>query len=443
VTLRSLGDVVDGVRASEHDSAVAAAAKGSNRMLPVLRRLVASPAPHAPTDFRYFYKDDVLKLDAQRLGSIRRGLLANLKRNRAYSRVPAAVAEALWSQVRGDRALEKGQDEFFDVVTSDDRFIDFVEAWWPPVEAVELWRSLPDRIAELANGVFSRDELSAVMKSWGGGEPTIEDVPLIDELRYLLGELRQDEEQDDDLPKQLMSFERREREDADDRMRATSSIEDDGYAHVLVDEAQDLSPMQWRMLARRGRYASWTIVGDAAQSSWPDPDESAAARAAALDGMPLHEFRLSTNYRNSAEIYDLAARVAQHAVDNPDLPDAVRRTGTQPQHHVVASDALTARLVDEARAALEAVEGTIAVVTARAQVASVAEALSEFDDARLRVLDGLDTKGLEFDAVVVVEPDAIIAEAESGWRTLYVVLTRATQRLTTVATTDHWRDQLD
>ncbi|HSI26531.1 MAG TPA: UvrD-helicase domain-containing protein [Aeromicrobium sp.] len=443
VTLRSLGDVVDGVRASQHDGAVAAAAKGSNRMLPVLRRLVASPAPDAPTDFRYFYKDDVLKLDAQRLGSIRRGLLANLKRNRAYSRVPAAVAEALWSQVRGDRALEKGQDEFLDVVTSDDRFIDFIEAWWPPVEAVELWRSLPDRIAELANGVFSRDELRALTKSWGGGEPTIEDVPLIDELRYLLGELRQDEEQDDDLPKQLMSFERREREDADDRMRATSSIEDDGYAHVLIDEAQDLSPMQWRMLARRGRYASWTIVGDAAQSSWPDPDESAAARAAALDGMPLHEFRLSTNYRNSAEIYDLAARVAQHAVDNPDLPDAVRRTGTQPQHHVVGVHALAARLVDEVRGALESVEGTIAVVTARAQVAAAAEALSEIDDARLRVLDGLDTKGLEFDAVVVVEPDAIIAEAESGWRTLYVVLTRATQRLTTVGTTDRWREQLD
>jgi DNA helicase IV len=158
--------------------------------------------------------------------------------------------------------------------------------------------------------------------------------------------------------------------------------------------------------------------------------------------MPLHEFRLSTNYRNSAEIYDLAARVAQHAVDNPDLPDAVRRTGNQPEHHVVGTDVLAARLMQEARAALASVDGTIAVVAARAQVAAVTEALSEFDDARLRVLDGLDTKGLEFDAVVVVEPDAIIAEAESGWRTLYVVLTRATQRLTTVGTTDHWREQL-
>jgi hypothetical protein len=85
--------------------------------------------------------------------------------------------------------------------------------------------------------------------------------------------------------------------------------------------------MQWRMLGRRGRYASWTIVGDEAQSSWPHPKESAAARKAALEGKPEHAFRLSTNYRNSAEIYDMAAKVAAIAVPHPDLADAVRRTG--------------------------------------------------------------------------------------------------------------------
>ena len=456
VTLRSLGEVVDGVRATRHDDPISAAAKGSKRMVAVLRRLASSPSPDAPSSFRYFYKDDVLTLDAQQLAAIRRSLLSNMKRNRAYSRVPAAVADALWNQVRGERALDKGQEGFLDVVTSDNRFLDFVEAWWPPADAVELWQTLPQRVAELANGAFSRDELSALAASWASGEPpplagasvpaggtpSIEDVPLIDELRYLLGELRHEEEQDDDLPKQMMSFERREREENDDRVRATGSIEDDGYAHLLVDEAQDLSPMQWRMLARRGKYASWTIVGDAAQSSWPDPDESSSARSEALEGMPLHEFRLSTNYRNSAEIYDLAARVAQHAVAHPDLPDAVRRTGQQPQHHVVAEDALLARVVAEAQAALDAVEGTVAVVAGRAHLPAVAEALAVIDVDRLRVLEGLDTKGLEFDAVVVVEPDAITDEAESGWRTLYVVLTRATQGLTTVGTTDRWREQL-
>lgn len=440
VTLRSLGEVVDGVRAFAHDEPVAAAAKGSARMLPVLRRMASSPQPGEPSEFRYFYKDDVLTLDARQLAGIRRGLLSNLKRNRAYSRVPAALASALWNQVRGDRALEKGENEFLDIVSSDDRFIDFVEAWWPQVEAVDLWRTLSARLANLAHGVFTPAEVDALQTSWASGNPSIEDVPLIDELRYLLGEIRRDEEQDDDLPRQMMSFERREREEADDRVRSTSSIDDDGYAHVLVDEAQDLSPMQWRMLARRGRYASWTIVGDAAQSSWPNPQESVQARAAALEGLPLHEFRLSTNYRNSAEIYDLAATIAHRAIRNPDLAEAVRRTGEQPRHVVVTPDALLDRVSAEAAELLDELEGTIAVVTGRADVERVASALADLtaEHGRLRVLDGIDTKGLEFDGVVVVEPDAITAEAESGWRTLYVVLTRATQRLTTVGTSDRW-----
>ena len=444
VTLRSLGEVVDGVRAAQHDEPIAAAAKGSARMAPILRRLASSPQAGEPTDFRYFYKDDVLTLDTRELATIRRGLLANLKRNRAYSRVPAAVAAALWHKVTGERALDKGETGFLDTVSSDDRFAEFVEAWWPPVEAVDLWRTLPERIGELANGVFSADEVASLRASWESGVPTIEDVPLIDELRYLVGEVRREEDQDDDLPRQMMSFERRDRDEREDGLRSTSSIDDDGYAHVLVDEAQDLSPMQWRMLARRGRYASWTIVGDAAQSSWPNPAESAQARAAALEGMPLHEFRLSTNYRNSAEIYELAAQVARNAIANPDLADAVRRTGEEPRHAVVDSVELLDRVAAEAVATLDAVEGTVAVVVSRAGVGRVAAALAHLaeEHPRLRVLDGIDTKGLEFDGVVVVEPDAITDEAESGWRTLYVVLTRATQRLTTVGTTDRWRQRL-
>ena len=449
VTLRSLGEVVDGVKAVEHDDAVAAAAKGSSRMVPVLRRLASAPQPGEPTEFRYFYKDDVLRLDARQLSAIRRQLLSNLKRNRAYTRAPAAVVDALWSQVAGERALEKGEGGFFDTITTDDAFVDFIEAWWPPVDAVDLWRTLPQRIAELANGAFSPDELTALTESWDGidegREPRIEDVPLIDELRYLLGEVPQADDDDDDVPRQLMSFERRERDERDDRLRASRSIEDDGFAHVLVDEAQDLSPLQWRMLARRGRQASWTIVGDPAQSSWPFPDESGRARTEALEGKPEHVFRLSTNYRNSAEIYDLAAQVAAAAVDDPDLADAVRRTGELPEHRVVESSAIAAEVVERAESMLAGVEGTVAVVTARddrpAMTEVLAALLAEHPD-RLRLLDGLETKGLEFDGVVVVEPDAITDESDAGWRTLYVVLTRATQRLTTVGSTDRWRSAL-
>lgn len=438
VTLRSLGEVVDGLRASRHDEPVAAAAKGSRRMVDVLRRLAQDPSPDAPHTFRYFYKDDVLVLDERRLAGLRRHVLRGGQHNRAVHRAPAAVLDALWAQVRGARALEKEKEGFLDVAADDRRFIDFIEAWWPPLDAVELWETLPQRIEELAGAAFSRDELDALRGSWLTGEPTVEDIPLIDELRYLLGEEVPAEEADDDLPKQLMSFERREREDRETQ-RTTRSIEDDGYAHLLVDEAQDLSPMQWRMLGRRGRWASWTIVGDQAQSSWPHPMESAAARAAALDGKPVHEFRLSTNYRNSAEIYALAADVAAHAIPGADLAEAVRRTGREPEHRVVAD--VEADVAGQAAALLDAVEGTVAVVAARDRV----DALSKLvpDEPRLRVLDALATKGLEFDGVIVVEPDVIVRESDTGWRTLYVVLTRATQRLITIGRTRHWLDEVE
>ncbi len=441
VTLRALGEVVDGVGTDRHDEPAAAAAKGSERMASLLARLVTWSQPGEPESFRFFYKDDVLRLDQRQLRTIRRQLMGGLRRNQAYAKAPAALVDALWRQVKGERALEKGKEGFADEITSSAAFREFVEDWWPPLEAVALWRTLPKVIDQLAARTYSRDEIAALRASWTQhAEPSIEDVPLIDELRYLLGEVPVEDEESDDVPRQLMSFERAERERRNE-LRSTSSIEDDGYAHVLVDEAQDLSPMQWRMLGRRGRYASWTIVGDQAQSSWPHRDEAARARAAALDGLPLHEFRLSTNYRNSAEIYDFAAEVATVAAPDADLARAVRETGEHPRHELVAPGeelAAVARAVDELAGR---VEGTIAVVTAvtrreRAR-AELADALAPHGE-RVRVLDGLDTKGLEFDAVVVLEPDEITDESPSGWRTLYVVLTRATQLLTTVGTSDRW-----
>ncbi|MGZ5371572.1 HelD family protein [Aeromicrobium sp.] len=446
VTLRSLGEVVDGVKSVRHDEPIAAAAKGSARMADVLVQAVRAAQPGEPNAFRFFYKDDILRLDERALFRLRRDLLGNgAKRNRAYAKAPEHLIDALWKQVSGERALEKGKEGFIDEIATHDSFIDFVEAWWPPLDAIDVWRTLGERIKQYARGAFSQEELRALRVSWRHDDPAIEDVPLIDELRYLLGEVPSESDDAYDAPKHLMSFERREREDRDERLQATKSIDDDGFAHVLVDEAQDLSPMQWRMLGRRGSHASWTIVGDEAQSSWPYPAESAAARAKALDGKPEHAFRLSTNYRNSAEIYDFAAGVARIAVPNPDLPDAVRRTGEGPRHVLVEPGEATASLIDAIEDVAGRVEGTIAVVASvedRARLAGPIAATLESFDGRVKLLDGLDTKGLEFDGVIVVEPDAITDESPSGWRTLYVVLTRATQRLTTVGTTERWLQRL-
>ena len=102
------------------------------------------------------------------------------------------------------------------------------------------------------------------------------------------------------------------------------------YAHILVDEAQDITPMQWRMLRRRGPSASWTIVGDPAQSSWPDAEESRRALNEIVGTAPVRRFRMSTNYRSPSEVFDLAAQVVVSAYPEADLPKAVRSVGIEP-----------------------------------------------------------------------------------------------------------------
>ena len=444
VTLRPLGGVVDGVDAVRHDPAAVARIKGSERMRRVLGRASRDRAPGSPDEFRTFWRDEVLVLDHRDLASVRRQLLSGgQRRNRTQSKVEQALLDLLWNRVRGERALDRGREAFADQMRGDGPVGDFARAWWPPLDAVQVWDWLHDaeRLRRYAAGVLEPAEVVALLESWQGGErPSIEDVPLIDELRYLLGDPPSDRRDEDDIPHQQMSFERDEQQL---RRLATTSTDEDRYAHVLIDEAQDLSPMQWRMLGRRGRYASWTVVGDPAQSSWPLPVDAAQARGEALAGKEEHAFRLSTNYRNGAEAFELAARVAQLAVRDPDLPDAVRRTGFEPRH-VVADD--VEREVREALATVaESVEGTVAVVAPVVRRPRIASVLADVvaADGRVRVLEPLDTKGLEFDAVVVVDPDAIVAESEAGWRTLYVVLTRATQRVVTVGATRRWLDAVE
>ena len=288
----------------------------------------------------------------------------------------------------------------------------------------------------------------------------MEDVPLVDELRYALGDVpdRRDEdhELDDFLGGDLgggreeltTAWEREYGPGAPVWMPPTHTIEDDGYAHVLVDEAQDLTPMQWRMVGRRGRAATWTIVGDAAQSSWPVPAESAAARAAAIEGKDLHEFHLSTNYRNSSEIYDFAAAYASRVGLDADLPTAVRSTGVSPLE-VPAGDDLAATVRAELASIARRGGGHGRRSSSRSRVArrcrggcrrgrSSPTPRPTWRRPRLPATTGsssspgIDTKGLEFDGIVVVDPDAIEAESPTGRATLYVVLTRATQLLTLI-----------
>lgn len=203
------------------------------------------------------------------------------------------------------------------------------------------------------------------------------------------------------------------------------------YAHVIVDEAQDLTPMQWRMVGRRGRHATWTVVGDPAQSSWSDPDEAAQARDEALGTRPRRRFELTVNYRNPAEIAELASKVLALAMPGSESPRAVRSTGVEPRF-AVAPGALGDTVRAEAARLLERVDGTVGVVVAMRRREEARRWLDGLGD-RVVALGSLEAKGLEYDATVVVSPAEIADESPAGLRVLYVALTRATQQLTVVS----------
>jgi DNA helicase IV len=463
VALRSLGEVVNGVKASRHDDPAVADVKGSARMAELLRRAARQAVPGGPGEFRIFYRDDTLVLDRQLLARIRRQLLSQGHRNKQIPRVGAGLLDAMWRQVRGERGRERGREAFQDEMLSHQGFLDFASAWWPPLEAREVlaWLRDADFLARVGDGVISSDDQALLLKSWTShGDLSIEDVPLLDELRYAIGDVPlktdEDNEYDDHVGGNIQELTTAsDREYTQGRAWAppTHRIEDDPFAHVLIDEAQDLTPMQWRMVGRRGRLASWTIVGDPAQSSWPVPAESAAARAAALEGKELHEFHLSTNYRNSSEIYAYAEAYARRVGLDADLPTAVRSTGVDPVEITVSGDLEDAVRAEVIRVAGE-VGGTVGIVVPvarRSEVnawlaswpelaadapsarASIDSSASPSGQDRVVVLTGLDTKGLEFDGIVVVRPQEIQDESQTGRATLYVVLTRATQLLSVIS----------
>ena len=475
VALRSLGEVVDGVKASRQDEPAVADVKGSARMATVLRRAARMQAPNSPSYFRVFWRDDVIVLDRGVLGRVRRSLMSQGRRNRQMPRVANALLDQMWRQVRGERGRERGREAFEDEMLSDQAFLDFVLAWWPPLDAIEVlgWLRDPEVLARMAESVLTPEEQRLLLKSWGSADPShgaivpsVQDVPLVDELRYALGDVpaRTDDERDLDETGLLEGgHDMQELLTASDREYAPSGrawappthrLEDDPFAHVLIDEAQDLTPMQWRMVGRRGRTASWTIVGDPAQSSWPVPAESGSARAEALEGKPVHEFHLSTNYRNSAEIYEYAAAYAERVGLGADLPTAVRSTGVAPRVLTGVPDLETATREAVLDVAGQ-VGGTVGIVVPAARrsevnawlaswpelaadapaarAASLDGSVTPSGEDRVVVLTGLDTKGLEFDGIVVVRPDEIEQESATGRATLYVVLTRATQLLTTVS----------
>ncbi|MBM2622996.1 AAA family ATPase [Actinoplanes sp. LDG1-06] len=448
-TLRSLGTLVPGYDATRVDPTDIAAIKGSLRMRRLLERASHDAVPGGPTELRLLYRGTLLRLGQAELDKIRRSALPRgARRNEVRGHGFDRVFDALWSQARQHKVTGLPEKPDFEAELADrPDFREFLKAWWPRFTPMRVlrWLADPARLRAYGNGLLAKDEIARLQGSFDAlatQGPTIADVALLDELDELMGRPRQPSKKTknpfhvrDGIQELSTANERQAAARAQQVQRDEDYRE---YAHVVVDESQDVSPMQWRMIGRRGSYASWTIVGDPAQTAWSgDLDELDRARDKALGSRKRNSYALTTNYRNSSEIFEVAASVIRRIMPDLPLPKAVRSTGVDPVD--VVTDA--ARLPDVVREVTEKqladVDGTIGVITPvprRDEMAGWVAGLPE----RVQVVTALEAKGMEYDAVVLVEPGSLTRDP-AGMRTLYVALSRATQRLTTIGTDPDWR----
>ncbi|GAA2441652.1 AAA family ATPase [Streptomyces pulveraceus] len=486
VAIRAVGSLSDeaaGVEgATTYDEPAVARIKGSSRMLQVLRKASrgaleqpgtsrraadrdgqlsfgdgdgdgdaeAGAAPANPTRLRVVAFGARVELNADELHRIRQSVLGgtapvNLLRPRARR----MLLDALWNKSSGrgrytDPELAAELRSSFDEdVSTETDFLDFLNAWWPELTPRGVLAAMADekRLGRWARRVLNQGEVRRFARSLkrldreGNGPLSVHDVAILDELQTLLGTPhRPKKKRELDPLDQLSGLEELmpQREETQRERAERLAAERTEYAHVIVDEAQDLTPMQWRMVGRRGRHATWTIVGDPAQSSWSDPDEAARARDEALGNRPRRRFTLTVNYRNPAEIAELASKVLALAMPGMESPAAVRSTGVKPRFETVRDGDLAAAVREEARRLLAEVDGTVGVVVAMNRRAQARDWLAELGE-RVVALGSLEAKGLEYDATVVVSPAEIADESPAGLRVLYVALTRATQQLTVVS----------
>ncbi|WP_240470836.1 HelD family protein [Haematomicrobium sanguinis] len=348
---------------------------------------------------------------------------------------------------------------------------------WMPITPEKLVRDLfqkPHRLAAAAAGLLSEAE-QALLQRPEDAPWTESDVPLLDEAAELLGDINAGMGKD-------QSEAERERKHAEEN--AEAAIENsnrflaeqglDGlvdvetlvafnqqaesqisaadraasdrtwaFGHIVVDEAQELSPMQWRLLMRRDPLKSFTVVGDIAQTSSP---AGATSWAEALEPFVGERFtldELTVNYRTPEQIMDAAVRVAEAAGVDVSPPQAVRE-GRWPVIVDQVPEVVPALLdaMDEEIAVLNG--GLIAVIAAPERVVALHAALAKKYGSRVGhgaggfgqdivVLAPHDAKGLEFDGVVIVDPEELRDTGAGKVGSLYVAMTRPTQRLRIIA----------
>ncbi len=444
-------------RISGWDEPDVARTKGDLAMVEVVRRALHAVLPPVPPTTRLSFEGTTVTVRGDHLETLRERHLDRIRADvpgGAYHDrtevADAALDDALWAawtraqRAAGGRVPEDREGSgFAAALDAAPEVVLLRRCFWPERDPQEILGQLARGELDLTvvgRGLLPEAELAAVAAAWQRADSwTTDDVALLDELDALLGQAPSKRPRprppggEDDGGIRLST-------DALQVEAPAVDVESHSYrdfAHVVVDEAQDLSPLQWRAVSRRGPYASWTVVGDLAQRSRVS-DPATWEEVAALIGRRSVEITtLEVNYRTPEEIAAVATDVLAAAGHDPALaPRAVRATGDRPRQ-VVAPDPV-ARSAEVVGELLSARGGTLGVLVDVADLdtarAAILPRLDEEERDRTRVLEVRESKGLEFDDVVVVAPERIMAGSAVGTHQLYVAVTRATRTLTLVTT---------
>ena len=456
--LARVGDLYPGVTGRRPETPAAIEVKGRAAMVDVLKRAVR-------TRQRVLREETIVGLGAVQLrvtpqvsqSARRRARAAGLPHNQAKALFDNALLDELVDQaeVKDERlGRTHGTARRRELRASLRRSREFralAYRLWPQLTPMELLGDLLSErvlIRAAGRGRLTETDVGAIHRPREGdgvdisttGGWSAADVPLLDEAAELLGE----------PPRRGPKRRRSPRgEDHEDASADGRTIEEMArvdrrwsYGHVIVDEAQEVSPMAWRMLVRRSPHRSMTVVGDWAQRSvdWGARGWEGALGAAASERLRIAE--LTVNYRTPEEAMALASRLLAEVDPDMETPSAIRSSGFVPWSLRAEVDAVGDVATGVVAAELHAVgDGRIAVVAPDDMCESIGEALrrgvgervstdaGSALDRPIAVFGVADIKGLEFDSVLVIEPAGIVEASPRGANDLYVALTRTTNRL--------------
>jgi DNA helicase IV len=409
------------------DSATAARLKGDERMSDLIDNAVTDRERPLREDVVLPFGAGYVRLRAEESARIVRNAKRRFKRHNAGRRF---VENEVWSAMAATvRDEEIGPKHVKDALrgTDDGRWI--LDSMWPILTPAQLLHDLFGSKALLkmaARDVMSESDALALFRQRSESVDdvrwTSSDVALLDDAFDVLG------------PKPGKGG----KLDETDEIRT--------FGHIVIDEVQDLTPMQLKMATRRSLSGSMTIVGDIAQATGPlAPDSWDDVLEHLPDRKPPRVIGLSVGYRIPGQIMELANKVAAVATPGLRAPDSVRFGDVGPS--IVRAEShltLAVTVADEVEAMRAAIPGaSLGVVAPDSMLPGLSEALTAAGiDHGSATRTGLDSgvtlvpvsvvKGLELDGVIVVEPSRIVSDIEHGLRALYVALTRSTQRLTVV-----------